>query len=167
MLYVSFVEILAKSQEYLACKTKYAALGAAGFFFAGIIFTVILHIFVHKVEDFPFRELIVRRIMISCRRRRRPYSDLTEETIFGNTEEEQRATSSRTHGEQTDPENGEETREVMESNETKTLEIEEDTSTSADVTQVKISEEEKDKQRLKQMGVMTGLAIALHNFPEG
>jgi hypothetical protein len=37
MLYVSFVEIMKKSQEYLSCATEHSALASVGCFFSGVI----------------------------------------------------------------------------------------------------------------------------------
>jgi hypothetical protein len=37
MLYVSFVEIMKKSQEYLACTTEHSALASVGCFFVGVV----------------------------------------------------------------------------------------------------------------------------------
>jgi ZIP family zinc transporter len=206
MLYVSFVEIMKKSQEYLSCTTEHSALASVGCFFAGVVGTMLLHLFVHKLEEFPLKRfaktLLQKR---SASRYGTMLVDEDEDEHLMAKEEEGRpkppSTCSDPSAQQIYPE-GKKQEEERTPVKKRSLgawlqdlfhfsSSSSSSSSSASDQQASPSQTageceqgnvgssggeqqqrqgihtQDEKERLKKMGVMTALAIGLHNFPEG
>jgi ZIP family zinc transporter len=200
MLYVSFVEIMKKSQEYMACTTEHSALASVGCFFFGVIGTMLLHLFVHKLEEFPLQKFAKTLI----RKRSSRYGTMVVEEersdLLAREEEGRQPASVRTSGDTahcqakseakrsiTEPPAKKEgglrawfcgSRTKQSQDEAQDNAIIQDLldgegegssprpgNTGQSGDQLAHTQDEKD--RLKKMGVMTALAIGLHNFPEG
>jgi ZIP family zinc transporter len=156
MLYISFVDIMSESMSYFSCVTSHNMLFSATSFFVGVILTFLLHLFLHKLEDMSSSTFSSSSSSSSSFSsfpsstnlgdNNKLMSSKTEAytqygTITGTKETSSTAASERNGLIGSQASNSDEYEDWLDS--------------------------DREKKRLKRMSVITGVVIALHNFPEG
>ena len=172
MIYVSFTEIFSKTDAYFCCITEdHHVVSTVFCFFGGIILTVLMNTAVHGLElldrRYDFKKLIRRAF---CRRKPCPRSNAVNEANGvkpPTTELRVDSPTSDVGTEITSTSNTEYVNGVSSSPDVEAPPIHIESPEIEDTETARELAETNDLKQLRRTGILSCLAIGMHNVPEG